>query len=90
MSWSISVVGRPDAIVSALKNESDRLTAASKAEFDEALPHLVALLRQNYNKNGDPVLELTANGHGVIKTGTGEREYCSCNVSLNAFSKRIV
>lgn len=65
MSWQVNFIGLPEKIDAALKAHSDKLTGASKEEFDAALPHFRSLLAQNYDlKNGNPVLQLIASGHG--------------------------
>lgn len=71
MSWSVSYLGRPAKIVEALVAESSRLEGQSKAEFDEALPHMTALLNMNFtleNSFGrvEPQIRFTANGHGSV------------------------
>ncbi len=63
MSWSLTYIGNPDKIVAALEANSAKLEGKSKEEYDEALPHLVALVKQNHNKAHEPALKLTANGH---------------------------
>ena len=60
MSFSVSFIGKPDAIKRKLEAESARLTDQSKAEFDAIKPALEAVLDQNV---GNGVLQLNANGH---------------------------
>jgi hypothetical protein len=62
MSWSIRVIGRRAGVIAALGRESARLTGNSKTEFDAARPHLEALVGLNFNGDGDPVVDLDANG----------------------------
>lgn len=90
MSWSLNVVGTRDNIRAALKAESSRLTGQSKEEFDDALPHLDALLELNINTaNLQQLYELEASGHASFTDG--RLTYRSVNVSkLGSFGKRLV
>jgi len=77
MSWSCSFIGKPDGIVKALFDLSAKLKDQSKVEFDDALPHLTALVQQNFNING-PIrctYRLHANGHGSVRNGV-EQDRC--------------
>lgn len=68
MSWSVGFIGNPSKVVEALEKHSDLITGQSKIEFDDALPHLVGLVKQNFAEEGENnahvVIQLTANGHG--------------------------
>jgi len=89
MSWSITFVGNPDNINKALQAESERLTGASKQEFDAAMPSLVNLVNQNFNKTGPaPVLKLSANGHAY--STNDEPQYGSCNVTIENLGAVLV
>ena len=60
MSFSVSFVGKPEAIKRKLADESVRLTGQSKEEFDAIRPALDAVLDQNV---GNGAVFLSANGH---------------------------
>lgn len=75
MSWSANYIGNPLNIVEALKKQSESISGKSKEELDAALPHIADLLKQNYNKNAEPVLRLSASGHGHDGYNT-----CSVNI----------
>lgn len=101
MSWSICVIGKPEDVVSALQEESLKLTGQCKAEFDDALPHMVGLLRQNFAKPGTnyvvPKIKLTASGSGSStmpqgSTDESQREQVqrSCVVNMETFYVKIV
>lgn len=66
MSWSVTFIGKPENISKALKANSEQLSGYSKEEFDAALPHLEALVSQNFNAKEEytPVMKLVASGHG--------------------------
>lgn len=61
MSWSITLIGRPEKVCERLKKHSELLKDESKIEFDDALPHIMALVSQNVGDNH--VIKLNANGH---------------------------
>lgn len=83
MSWSIVLIGKTENIVKALEEQSEKLSGGSKVEFDAALPHLVGLLNQNFTNEGNPVMQLTANGHGYDT-------YRQCNVELKSLGGQLV
>lgn len=60
MSFSVSFVGKPDAIKRKLAEQSANLSGQSKEEFDAVVPALEKVLDQNV---GNGVLLLNANGH---------------------------
>lgn len=91
MSWSISLVGKPENIVKALEEESPKLTGQCKLEYDEALPHLVGLVKQNFQN--DPAsrlldMELEASGSGWAKGDTQVSRTCTAKIGI--FQKRVV
>lgn len=83
MSWSVNYIGKPEKIAEALEQQSEKLTGQSKTEFDAALPHLCALVKQNFNKAGDYIVQLDANGHGYDG-------FNNCNVSIKAIGGGIL
>lgn len=88
MSWSINLIGNPDNIVKALEAQSPKLTGNSKTEYDAALPHLVGLVQQNFNKSAPPIIKLSANGHGY--SVNDEAQYNNCNVSIESLGGMLV
>jgi len=72
MSWSVQFVGKPEKVVEALIAQSEKLSRESKAEFDAALPHLVALVNENYGF--DYAVKLVASGHGYAGTDKPNRQ----------------
>lgn len=82
MSWSVNFIGKPDNIVKALENESERLTGESKKEFDIICPMLACLVRQNFNNTSSaPVLQLIASGHTA--SDNGNPMYGNLSVTLD-------
>ena len=88
MSWSMTVIGTSENIRNALQSESKRLTGASKQEFDEALPHLAALVGMNVNTNREQLLELEARGHASHVDGV--EKYRNVSIRLDLSNKRLV
>jgi hypothetical protein len=81
MSFSVSFVGKPDALKRALASESERLTGQSKEEFDAVKPAIETILDQNMNIGGDPsVFRVDANGHANFKDGVKQYGNCVVNV----------
>lgn len=82
MSFSVSFIGKPDAIKNALAKESDRLTGQSKEEFDAVKPAIETILDQNMNLGGDPsAFHVEANGHANFTDGVKQYGNCSVKVS---------
>jgi hypothetical protein len=80
MSWSVNFIGKQEKVVSALEEHSTKLDGQSKVEYDSALPSLVALVKQNFNKDQHVIVKITANGHGHVSNG--EEKYRTCSVSI--------
>lgn len=83
MSWSIRVHGKPEAVAQALRDHSDKLSGQSKQEYDEALPHLIDLVKQNI---GLPI-DVNASGHATFASShptlrDGVRTYGNCLVEI--------
>lgn len=73
MSWCINLIGSPEKVEQAIESYSSELSDLSKAEFDEAKPGLISLIKQNYGDEGQFV-KLEANGHGHIANGKESRQ----------------
>ena len=67
MSWSIQLIGKPDKINERLQEYSETLRDQSKAEFDEAAPHLAALISQIVGEG--VLIKLKASGHATFTDG---------------------
>jgi hypothetical protein len=88
MSWSVQFIGKPEKVVEALNAQSETMktySGDSKAEFDAALPHLVALVNENFG-TGYPV-KLVASGHGV---SGGDKPNRQLTVSLEVIYGLLV
>ena len=77
MSWSITTSGTPEEVVSKLEEQSNTLDGQSKEEFDFALPHLIAIVKENVGG----IVNFTAYGHGV-KDAEGKYYDKSCSVNI--------
>jgi hypothetical protein len=68
MSWSVCLVGKPDAVVRALEAHSEQQSGQSRVEYDDAKPHLIGLVKQNFRKEAsgyqEPLIKLNASGSG--------------------------
>jgi hypothetical protein len=82
MSFSVSFIGKPDAIKRKLAEESARLTSQSKAEFDAVKPALETILDQQV---GNGVVQLDANGHASFTDGV--KTHGTCNVSVKTLGQ---
>ena len=83
MSFSISVIGKPDAIKRHLAKESERMTGQSKTEFDAVKPALETILDQQL---GNGVIHLSANGHANFDVAD-VKTYGNCNVDVKALGQ---
>jgi hypothetical protein len=83
MSWSVTVIGRPDKVVAELDKYGDSLNGQSRDEFTEAKPHLVGLVKLTV---GDTlVVRLEASGHASFEStgfATSAKVRGACIVKL--------
>jgi hypothetical protein len=82
MSFSVTFIGKPDAIKRKLAEESARFTDQSKIEFDALKPALDTILDQQVS-NG--VVHLTASGHATFKDGV--KTYGNCSVEVRSLGQ---
>jgi hypothetical protein len=84
MSWSISAIGSPSKIIERLEAESERISSnpkdRSRAEFDEAKPHLIALVKQNIQSTSAQVISLSASGSA--SWNGDEKTHSNCAVKI--------
>ena len=92
MSWSVQLIGRPPAVAQALQEHNATLNGQSKAEFDDALPHLLGLVEQNFATEDSsyipPVIQLEGSGSGVTKDGV--QEYRTLIVTVKQLYGKLV
>jgi hypothetical protein len=79
MSWSVSVIGKPANVCAELGKQSEALNGQSKIEFDAALPHLLALVKENFGSI-EPTIHLRASGHGSAQEGKQVQRTCSVSI----------
>jgi hypothetical protein len=78
MSWSVTASGNVKEVVEALEEQSNILSDQSKEEYDSALPHLIALVKENVGG----LVNINAYGHGSKKDdGTYYDKSCTVNIS---------
>lgn len=78
MSFSVTFIGKPEAIKRKLAEESAKLTSQSKTEFDAILPALETILDQQVGDG--KAVRLSANGHATFTDGV--KTYGNCNVEV--------
>lgn len=88
MSWSLTYIGKPSKIVEALNVFAAKQTDQCKVEFDDALPHLIGLVQQNFVLNKpEPVLRIVASGYGYEEAAGPDKTvrmqtYRTCTVTI--------
>ena len=82
MSFSVTFVGKPEAIKRKLAEESERLTGQSKTEFDAVKPALETILDQQM---GNGAVHLSANGHATFTDGV--KTYGNCQVDVKSLGQ---
>lgn len=80
MSWSITLIGTSENIAKALDERSPKLDAQSKLEFDDALPHMKALLLQNFGHTLPKIMKLSAGGSGYVADGVQRQRSFYVNI----------
>lgn len=96
MSWSICLIGSPANVAKALDEQSVRETGQCKIEFDAALPHMKALVLENFQTMGEPycqpIIHLEASGHGSASGPLDDLKQIdrNCTVSIKAQYGKLV
>lgn len=98
MSWSVTCIGTPEMIAADLDEQLRKLNGQSRLELADALPHLVALVMQNFTdtESGkeEPLVRLEASGSGSSTglAGTLDSRQLdrSCVVKIERFYDRIL
>jgi hypothetical protein len=80
MSWSIQAIGKPEAVKSAIDKAIEGYgpkapNNQSRAEFEEAQPHLHGLL--DLIVGASNVVKLSASGHASFVDGAKTQGTCS-------------
>ena len=94
MSWSFSCLGKPSKVAEAIDKHSETLNGQSKVEFDDAKPHLMALVNENFAKQGtgysEPTIDFEASGSGSFDVTKQEHVQRNCTVSIKPVWKTLV
>lgn len=71
MSWSVNVIGRPEAVVKKLDEMETTMSGQSLAEYQEAKPHLQGLVSQivTTREGWGALVQVEANGHASFQDG---------------------
>lgn len=83
MSWSVSIIGKPDSVAAKLDEIAGALSGQSLEEYNDAKPHLQALVQQVVT-TGDgygSLINLRANGHATFTDG--KKVYGTISVALD-------
>ncbi len=89
MSWSVSFIGKPEKVIEALEANSTKLNGQSKEEFDNALPHLIGLLKLNFGPGYYSTVKLEASGHAT-KSEDPQYSYSTLNVKMEPLAGLLV
>lgn len=92
MSFSVTCIGKPEAIKRKLAEESERLMGQSREEFDAVRPALDTILDQNV---GNGVVRLDVNGHATFSSGDNpdgvspgrSKTYGTCTVNVSVLGQ---
>lgn len=77
MSYSVTFIGKPEAVKRALDKTSNELTGQSKEEFDAVKPALETIMDQQV---GNGIIKLNAYGHANI--ADGKKTFGNCGVEI--------
>lgn len=80
MSWSVQFIGKPEKVAEALIAEADKLSGESRNEYGSAVPHLVALVKENFGMNY--AVKIAASGHGNIYTADRSDRQLTVSIEL--------
>lgn len=86
MSWSVSMIGKPERVVEELSKYSETISGQSKAEYEEARPHLQSLVLLCVGQ--DLLVKLDASGHANFDS-TSTKTYGNVQVSLSQFYSKL-
>jgi hypothetical protein len=83
MSWSVSVIGKPESVAAKLDEIAGTLSGQSLEEYNEALPHLQGLVRQvvTTSDGHGSLVNLRASGHATF--ANGQKTYGQVSVALD-------
>lgn len=81
MSWSIIFIGQPDNVANALQEISKDWDVQSKLEYESALPHLIAIVKENFG-GGNPIVKINASGSGYAYEGKQTQRRCTVSIEI--------
>ena len=84
MSWSIRVIGNPANLQKELEAAGESMSAESRAEYEQAKPHLAALVGLNFSEK-PTAIKLDASGQAVKKEG--RKVYSTCQVLIESLAR---
>jgi hypothetical protein len=85
MSWAVTASGTPGAVAAALRQYGETLTGQSRRAYDDALPHLVGLVEQNFAQaefagHASAELIVEASGSGIATAARQILRECSVSI----------
>jgi len=91
MSWSFHFVGTALDAEAAIRAERDKITNKhARAEFDGAVPDIIALLEQEYSESplsarvlDAPIISIRANGGAFWKNGRIKSTLCHFRIKCS-------
>jgi len=74
MSWSICIIGTPEKVAVEIFNQGHKFEGQSKIEYNDAAPHVAALVQQNFASIMEPgyvvpIVKIQASGSGYARDG---------------------
>lgn len=76
MSWGVSYIGTPDAVIKALEGEKKKLSGHSLTEYEEVLPGLIAMIKANMSSEVKRTIKVNANGSAAWKDDVRTSSQC--------------
>lgn len=83
MSWSVSVIGKPDRVCAALAAKAAQMSGQSREEFEAALPHILGIVGENFAAEAPyepPTIKVDASGSGSASAGRQIQRNCRVTV----------
>ena len=92
MSWNICIIGAPEAVATEIYAHVHKLEGQSKREYEDAVPHLAALVQQNFASIMEsgyvaPIVKIQASGSGYARDG--DQIQRSISVSIENFYGKL-
>lgn len=87
MSWSVTAIGKPEKVSEYLESYKETITGPSRKEYEEAMPHLQALVL--LSMGSDKVVQLNASGHASFDSD-GKKTYSNIAVTIGEIYGKLL